>query len=98
MEEQQEYKQLIPKTEFPELVGKLTYCEGNRCWNTIRLRKEIMGLFPQLREKRSSFGYKMKICLNYGDLLKTIRLMEKRKEAIPILLTFHRTNENQISA
>ena len=95
MESQQEYRQLIPKTEFPELIGKLTYSEGNRCWNTIRIRKEIIGLFPQLREKRSSFGYKMKVCLNYAELLKTIKVMEKRKEAIPILLTFHKNKQEE---
>lgn len=90
MEITQEYRQLIPKTEFPELIGKITYSEGNRCWNTIRLRKEIISLFPQLKEKRSNFGYKMKVCLNYSELIKAIKIMEKRKEAIPILLTFHK--------
>ena len=41
--------------------------------------------FPQLKEKKSKFSYKMSFHRNHGELVKTIKKL-KNEEVMPMLL------------
>lgn len=83
---QKEYKALIPRNDPIKIVGKLIYSEGHQSWNTIRIRKEIIQKFPQLREKSSNFCYKMNMYGSYKELLNDLKAAEKSGEAVPLTL------------
>jgi hypothetical protein len=79
-------KILKPKHETLEIEGKLSYTEGHRAWNVIRLKNELLQEFPQLKERRKKFGYKLVMHRSFKDLRKEIKSMENRGEAVPILM------------
>lgn len=81
--QKQEISFLNPSQETLKITGKLFYSEGDQSWNVIRLKKEILHKFPQLKEKSSKFSYQMVVPQSSDeikDLLKEVR------ESIPILL------------
>lgn len=84
--QEQNITALYPKNEAPKVIGRLIYSESHQSWNTIRIRKEIIQKFPQLREKTGNFIYKMNMYDSYKNIVKELSSMEKNKEAIPILL------------
>lgn len=77
---------LRPRREKIELKGKLSYRESTGSWSVLRLGKELVSEFPQLKEKTSSFGYKLVFYHEYALLEKFIRKLKKDKEAVPILV------------
>lgn len=83
-------KTIRPKREKLEVEGRLSYAEGNRAWNIIRLKQNILLEFPQLKQRREKFGYKMVMYRSYDELKKAIEEMEKNGEPIPILFGFYR--------
>ncbi|PJB94598.1 hypothetical protein CO081_00120 [Candidatus Pacearchaeota archaeon CG_4_9_14_0_8_um_filter_35_24] len=79
---------LAPRQEvLQKIKGKLSYSEGDQAWSMLRLKKEILQKFPQLKDKSSAkFIYEMHLCSNYEDFKKHIAELEKTK-IVPIL--FH---------
>jgi len=75
---------LIPRTII-DVEGKLAYNEGFQAWNTIRLKKELFNEFPELKEKRSKFSYKMIYFRTYEELEKVIKKL-KKSEIMPVLM------------
>jgi hypothetical protein len=94
MEEQKELRTLIPRNYPIKIVGKLIYSESHQSWNTIRIRKEIIQKFPQLKEKSSSFCYKMNMYSSYKELISELKIAEKSGEAVPLTLMLCRVREN----
>ena len=90
-----ERKALTPK-KIIDIDGKLAYAEGFQSWNLIRLKKEIVDEFPQLREKRSIFSYKMVFCRNYGELLDYIKKL-KNDAVMPMLMWMYKESGNNPS-
>lgn len=80
---------LAPNQDSIKVSGKLFYNEGS--WNTIRLKKEVLHEFPQLREKDGNFTYNMTILKTVEELKKMIAEMEKNG-TLPILMTFNKEN------
>ena len=64
---------LRPQRNVIEIKGKLIYTESIGAWNSIRFKKELINEFPQLKEKRSAFSYKMTFYQEYKELEKAIR-------------------------
>jgi len=89
-----EEKIIQPVRSEINLKGKLSYSEHIGAWNTIRFKKEFVNEFSQLKEKSSSFGYKMIFYRDYNELEKTIRRLKKMKEPIPVLMFFYKKKEN----
>ena len=81
---------LRPKQETFEIEGKLSYGEGNRAWNTIWLKRDLLKEFPQLKERRKKFNYKMVMHRSFKELKRDINKMDKEGEVIPLLLWFIR--------
>ena len=75
---------LIPR-KIINIDGKIAYGEGFQSWNLIRLKKEIINEFPQLKEKRSSFSYKLIFHRTFEELLKEIKKL-KNENVMPMLL------------
>jgi len=64
-------KALIPRKVI-EIEGKVHYSESFQAWNTLMLKKELFSEFPQLKEKRSKFSYKLAYCRDSKELEKEI--------------------------
>jgi len=86
-----EKKTLVPRTII-NVEGKLIYNENFQAWNTIRLKKEIFNEFPQLREKRSAFSYKMIYYRNHEEFEKFIRQL-KKEEVLPVIMFLYKEPE-----
>ena len=69
-----------------ELEGEISYGESQRAWNLIRLKKDILKEFPQLKQKREKFGYKLVMHRSFKELKKAIEKMDKEDNTIPIFL------------
>ena len=78
---------LSPNRQNVKISGKLNYNEGSQSWNLIRLKKEVLHEFPQLREKSASFGYTMIISKSKEGFEE---LIQKEKDGFPILLFLSR--------
>ena len=81
-----EAQTLRPQKNAIEIKGKFSYSEGIRAWNIIRFKKELINEFPQLKEKRSAFSYKMTFYQEYKELEKAIRKIKRDGGALPVLL------------
>jgi hypothetical protein len=77
---------LSPKKETLKIKGNLFYNESAQSWSVIRFKKEILQEFPQLKDKRGSFGYFMVMNRTFGDMKKEISEIEKKGDVLPILL------------
>ena len=78
---------IIPRKEVLKLNGSVCYNDAWRAWNTIRLKKDIIKEFPQLREKDKAVNYHMIYFRTHKELMKFGRSL-KDKEVLPILLFF----------
>lgn len=77
---------LRPWYDTLEAKGVVSYDNNARCWNTIRVRKNFIKQFPQLKQRRTQFSYKMIFYASYEELKKAVERMEKSRKALPILL------------
>lgn len=84
---------LTPSHDALKINGKIIYTEGVQAWSTIRLKKEIISKFPQLKDKSGNFSYVMIIPESYEDIKKDISEIEKNEKTIPVLLFFCRNSE-----
>jgi len=79
-------KILRPRHDTLDICGNLSYGEGNRAWNILRLKQNILQEFPQLKERQKKFGYKMVMHRSFKELKEAIKKMEKESDVIPIFL------------
>ena len=77
---------LRPINRVINIKGRVLYNDNHHTWNTIRFKKEIVNEFPQLKERRANFSYKMVFYENYDDFEKEFRRLRRNKEPLPILL------------
>ncbi len=61
-------KNSLQPTEKIETKGRLAYHEAARAYNTIRLPKQLIDQFPDLRNKSLIPSFKMKFYRNYANL------------------------------
>jgi hypothetical protein len=66
--------------------GKMYYKEANRAWCFLRLRKEILDEFDELREKYCNFSYDVVYYETYEELEKALRDFKKGGQPLPILM------------
>jgi len=81
---------LSPGNQILEVKGKLFYNEGSQAWSIIRLKRNILYEFPQLRDKRSKVSYKMIMHDSIGSLKDMIKDIEKNGGKVPVLLFFYK--------
>jgi len=85
---------LRPKRDKLEIKGKLSYFESTHSWSCLNLKKAVLEEFPQLKERVSSFGYKMVFYHEYVLLEKFIRKLKREDEALPILVWLVKEKRN----
>ena len=81
-------KVILKPIQLMEVEGKISYSESDQSWNLIRLKREILQEYPQLRNKREKFGYTMIITKSEEDFQKAVS--EMGDGTIPILLMFNK--------
>lgn len=79
-------KILQPVRTTLKIKGKVAYREFEQAWNLIKLKKELIKEFPDLKEKRSNFSYEMIFYRTYDELEKIVRKMKREKLPLPIFL------------
>ena len=77
---------LKPKIKPLIVNGKLYYDETCRAKSLIRLKKEIVNEFEDLKEPTKSIGYKLEYHRNHKKLQKRIDEITKKEEGVPFLL------------
>ena len=77
---------LIPTDKQKTITGKLAYNESVRAWNIIRLKKDILDYYTQLRQKNSTFSYEMQVSYHYDIIEKLIKKAKKEGRAPPLML------------
>ena len=85
LKEMNDKKPLLPRNCI-DIDGKILYSEGDQAWNLIRLKKEVLNEFYQLKEKRLKFSYQMIYYRVYEDLEKAIKELKKQNKALPVIL------------
>jgi hypothetical protein len=71
-----------------ESEGKIHYSESFQAWNTLKIKKELFSEFPQLKEKRSKFSYKLVYFRDCKEFEKEIKKkINEGLEVMPLLLT-----------
>ena len=82
---------LQPKNTL-QIKGRLCYKERVGAWNILHLRKEILTLFPELRQKRQNCGYTMFYSKEPKETKKLLEKLEK-EGLVPILLLLGKVKE-----
>jgi hypothetical protein len=78
--------------------GKLIYCERDQAWNLLRLKKEVLNEFYQLKEMRSKFSYHMVYYRTYEELEKAVKELKKKGElALPFLVFLYKDEEKGVT-
>lgn len=84
-----EKSQLSPR-KCINIDGKILYSESNQAWNLIKLKKEFLNEFYQLKEKRSKFSYNMIYYRSYEELEKAIKDLKSKDSIIPFLMFLYK--------
>lgn len=79
---------LNPIRKTIQVTGRLFYSESNQAFSFIRLQKPILQEFPQLKEKRESYGYTIILPSSYSNLKSIISTMERDKNIVPMIMFF----------
>lgn len=79
---------LIPQQEPTHIDGKVFYNESDQSWSIIKLKRDVLKKFPQLKEKQAHINYKMIIHRTHEDAKKAI--INIKEGMIPILLFFEK--------
>jgi hypothetical protein len=67
----EENKTLVPRKVI-ESEGQIHYSESFQAWNTIKIKKDLLLEFPQLKEKRAKFSYKLAYCRDIKEIEQEI--------------------------
>lgn len=84
---------LRPYNDKLDITGHVSYSDGYGAWNVIRLKKDLLREFPQLREKTAKILYKLVFYKSQDELKKALNDIEKNNEPLPILLYFFKGND-----
>lgn len=85
---------LSPTKEILKIRGKLSYSESSGAWNVLKIKKDILKIFPQLRDKNNKFAYHMIIPSSPDEAKKKFEELKELKDMVPILLFFEKDAEN----
>ena len=84
-----ESKPLIPR-KIINVKGKIHYNESKQAWSNIKLKRELINEFPQLKEKRANFSYELMFCRTAEDFNKVIKELAENEEVMPMLMLLYK--------
>jgi hypothetical protein len=79
-----------PYDDTLDVMGHVAYDGNYGAWNTIRLKKEVLQEFPQLKEKLAKIRYKLLFYKNHQEFIIAAKKMQENNEPLPILLFFYK--------
>jgi hypothetical protein len=79
-------KKTISPRKIVKVNGILSYDEALQAWSILRLRKDLINEFNQLKEKRSKFSYELLFYRSYEEFEKAMKDLVKKEEVLPILM------------
>lgn len=79
-----------PYDDVLDIMGHVAYDGNYGAWNTIRLKKEVLQEFPQLKEKTAKIRYKLLFYKDYDEFIAAVTKMKENNEPLPILLYFYK--------
>ena len=82
-------KPLAPRKVI-NVKGKIHYNESKQAGSNIKLKRELINEFPQLREKRFAFSYGIMFYRTVEDVNKLIKKFAKKDEAVPLLMFLYK--------
>jgi hypothetical protein len=85
-------KQILPR-QVVKISGKVHYSESNQAWNIIKLKKEFINEFYQLKKKRSKFSYEMVFGRTEEEMIEAIKKIINEKNSMPVLMFLYEEKE-----
>lgn len=79
---------LRPSRKEINAKGKMYYQAEDHAWNLLRIRKEILNEFKQLKERMSRFTYNMLFYSEWNELEKAMRKFKREGLPPPIFIWF----------
>ncbi|MBR9704652.1 hypothetical protein GOV12_04520 [Candidatus Pacearchaeota archaeon] len=84
-------KTVLKQRNIVSVDGKIDYNEGLKAWSRIRLKKDLINEFPQLKERRSKFSFKIDVFRNQEELERAVKKLKNNKwEPLPVLMWFYK--------
>ena len=81
---------LIPRIKV-DSEGKIAYSESSQAWNVLKFKKDLVSEFPQLKEKRSKFSYRLVYHRDSKEFEKaTKKLVKEGKSVMPLMLWLYK--------
>lgn len=90
---QKNEKLLLPYQDVLKIRGKVIYHENAQAHNIIRLNREMLLQYPQLREKQSQFSYIMVVPRTREEVKKQLDDIQNNPNKFPILLFFEKVEK-----
>ncbi|MBW2981743.1 hypothetical protein KY343_02575 [Candidatus Woesearchaeota archaeon] len=79
-------KMITPWNEILEVEGKMTYHEASGAWNVIRLNSIFLEHFPQLKNKKANFKYRIEAHRTHDSLIEEIKKLKEQKTGVPLIV------------
>ena len=86
--------EILPR---PVIVkGRLIYSEAMRSSSVIRLKKQVLDHFPQL--KSGKWDYQLEYWRNNETTIQRLKEAQENKEVVPLLIFIHSAGEDSNEA
>ena len=70
--------------------GKLSYGESYHAWNTLRLKREILAEFPDMKDQLTRLFYKITFVKDFDSLFDVVEKLKETGGPIPLLMWFYK--------
>jgi hypothetical protein len=88
------YREILKPKPKPIVVdGVISYSESCRARNVIRLKKEIVKEFSDLKDRNKAINYKLEYHRNKAKLNRRIKEITENGEGMPFLLFIYSEKE-----
>jgi hypothetical protein len=84
---------ILPRRDAVKIKGNLLYNESAQAWSIIRLKKEVLNEFPELKDKRGNFQYTMVIPHAGQEIDQQFLENIKSQKVVPIFLSFSKIKD-----
>ena len=78
------------------IVGRISYSDSVRAWNTIRFKKRILEELKDLKDPRGRFRYELYLFYDHVQLDEVLQKMRKNGEGPPMLFRIVKEEETEV--
>ena len=89
---------LQPLNEGKSITGKLSYHDASHSWCVLRIKKELLNEFPDLRDRSSKFTYKITLLSSFEGVEDHVRRIKERGGTPPMLFWFEKVGNSSDAA